>query len=550
MRLILHQAMKDVRAQRWLVAAWAAALLAICAIEGLKLDVFFTTPDAAGRGRTLVYMLVALGATRAVLGWLLAVRIVHADPLDGTSAFWLTRPLSPRMLLAAKLGLIGTLLVLVPGAGALVVFVLNGVPASAIPAAVAGWIVSDMLILMVMTLLATMTRDLARIVLALMTGLAAWFALQVVTPLLQLASMFEELQNTGAMSAAWFLLATTLVAACLLLIGRQYLTRRTVQTATAAAVVALVLITTGSLLTAWLRPDGRTRVPAMDHPWSGASGVSLEIPVESFSTSSWAHMIGPSTREYHDSLRASLDIDGAGEGRTIDVVSGHGAWRRSSTGETFTTKNIDWGFGLLDNRMSLQVVERTVGARLLYRPAWRTYLRLLELPSDVYEQHQGVPGVYDADFVLQAYRVWIGAVIPLRSGAAGSVLSQTTTILAIRPGPKQWAVDIRESMPRALSPEHVVRTTHLLRNRKRGEALLLPRYGLLQMSGGGLASSYLTVTRSTLTQSLKGKPATLDPSWFDDAELVLIGFVREGGAFAKHVTIPCFTLPAIDRKGR
>ncbi len=38
MNLILHQAMTDLRAQRWLVAAWAAMLAAICAIEALKLE--------------------------------------------------------------------------------------------------------------------------------------------------------------------------------------------------------------------------------------------------------------------------------------------------------------------------------------------------------------------------------------------------------------------------------------------------------------------------------------------------------------------------------
>ncbi len=180
MKLILHHALKDLRAQRWLLAAWAAALLTLAAVDAIRPDLLLAEP---GRRRTVDdpagWVLLSVASLRVLLSWLIAVRIVHADPLDSTEAFWLTRPLSLRTLLAAKAGAIGGLFVGVPAAVVAVVLAANGVSAAAIPGLVLRWLLIDLVLLLPIVLVATLTRDLARVVLFLGVMLAGWAVLQL-----------------------------------------------------------------------------------------------------------------------------------------------------------------------------------------------------------------------------------------------------------------------------------------------------------------------------------------------------------------------------------
>jgi hypothetical protein len=556
MKLIVHHALKDLRAQRWLVAGWAAALLASCVIEGLKLDVWFTEPSAPRSGPgSRVSILVVLAMTRTVLGWLLAIRIVHADPLDGADAFWLTRPMSPRMLLAAKAGLIGVLLGVIPGVCALVVFAANGVPLHALPASVAAWIAADFLLLSPLILLATLTRDLARIVLAVLVGLVLWNVLQVAATVLQVAVTLDEQLEPGFMALACLSFISAAVLITLSLVRWQFLSRRTARTAIAAAIVVLVFGATGVLLSAWFRPALTYHEPSVDHPWSGASRVSLDIPAETIRTMSYqgAYIPGTAVRAYRNSVFGELTAGGVGPGLILDVDSSRSTFRATGTGEAFTEDGAWWGASRVGIDKGREEVERAAGARIInVRTWWPGSVLMLSVPGGVYDQHQGTSGSYELELVLQAYRVSASAVIPLRAGASGSVRSVGMTVLSVRPGPKIWAVDVRESLPRTFVPGQIGRTLHLLRNRKRGEALILAwdTYPMSRVPAGGLANAFMIVNRTSLEAGLKiSDDRTIDRSWFGDAELVLIEMALEGGAFARRVTISNLTLPELYVKG-
>ncbi len=221
--------MTDIRAQRWLVAAWAAMLGAACTIEALKIEA------------SLAYPLLALSLGRVVLGWVLAIRIVHADPLDSTSAFWLTRPLSPRMLLAAKAGLISALLLVVPAIAALVVFIMNGIAIATLPGILGQWLLIEALPLLPIVLIATLTRDVARLVLTLIVGLVSWWVLRLSSWTWSVLPVEVRASVSGweaGVVFAWLVVAAGVVALCSALIARHYLARRTAGVAFAALVGA------------------------------------------------------------------------------------------------------------------------------------------------------------------------------------------------------------------------------------------------------------------------------------------------------------------------
>ena len=111
--LVLHQATTDLRAVRWPLALWLVVLLADGLVLGLKLDRFIVDRDSADR----IYLVFgAVGNVEMAFGWLIAARIIHADPIETTTAFWLTRPLSAGMLLVSKLLLTGALFLILPNA--------------------------------------------------------------------------------------------------------------------------------------------------------------------------------------------------------------------------------------------------------------------------------------------------------------------------------------------------------------------------------------------------------------------------------------------------
>ena len=99
---------KDLRGLRWELAGWIALNAVFAA----------TWPALAATGNVRSYLFVPFFSGIPVLvgacGTLLAIRIVQADPLVGTTATWRTRPLSRLSWLAAKLLLVAVVVVAIP----------------------------------------------------------------------------------------------------------------------------------------------------------------------------------------------------------------------------------------------------------------------------------------------------------------------------------------------------------------------------------------------------------------------------------------------------
>ncbi|MEO8350568.1 MAG: hypothetical protein ABI680_02485 [Chthoniobacteraceae bacterium] len=100
MRLLFHQILKDFRQTLWAFVSFIAVLIStfVC---------FRDPKDSSVFGFVIswgLHYLVELG---------LVCRIIHADSLTGSSAFWMSRPISrPFLLVSKSLGV--TILVLCP----------------------------------------------------------------------------------------------------------------------------------------------------------------------------------------------------------------------------------------------------------------------------------------------------------------------------------------------------------------------------------------------------------------------------------------------------
>jgi hypothetical protein len=540
MNLILHQAMTDIRAQRWLVAAWAAMFAGACAIEALKIEA------------SMVYPLLALSLGRVVLGWVLAIRIVHADPLDSTSAFWLTRPLSPRMLLAAKAGLISGLLLVVPAVAALVVFIVNGVAIATLPGILGQWLLIEALPLLPIVLVATLTRDVARMVLTLLVSVVFWSGLQYyclfwsMVPL-EFRAVPEWFWTVGR---AWLVVGAGVVALSATLIARQYLTRRTASIAFAALVAALGITAIAALwpmrlVFEYAKAEGweEAQTASATSAWTGAAGISVTIPGGTLRT--WTQTF-PNARS---NLVGDLRVDGLEQAVIVAVERGRGTLSFPKEGDAFEGRNVMalgsyvGPVGMVDEA-SRRNFERVIGARLGGSAllVWGNGLHLIGLEKGVYEKHQVSPAVYEGDLVLDAYRVIATAAMPLKVGASGRTGGVQTTILAIRRESRRWVIDLREAAPRVVLPGESARTVRIVRNRRRGDSLV-PWGTNRRVPPSALASTAVIAGRTAAV--LERPPqygGPIDEAWLNDAELVLVSFERLG-RFTKHVTIPSFVLP-------
>jgi hypothetical protein len=139
---------------------------------------------------------------------------------------------------------------------------------------------------------------------------------------------------------------------------------------------------------------------------------------------------------------------------------------------------------------------------------------------------------------LLARRVEAGAALPLRAGASGTLGSVQVTIVAV----DRTAIRIRETRPDLFFPWGEPEIRLALRNRGRGEAILLARR--VWSGGRGVPLRLgLLVFRSELGAVRDdGVEMPLDPQWMAGAELVMLA-LRPVGTFQKTVTISGFVLP-------
>jgi hypothetical protein len=150
----LHVMAKDARQHRWLLLGFAAftALATLGAVRG--------------EGPTMLGSILWMPAL-VFGGMLIVATLVQGDSPTSIKAFWASRPLDPRSVLAAKVLLALLVVVAIPFAGELVALVAAGTPAHALPFAMAEVALWYGKWLLVAFLAAAMTRGIGAFLLVL-----------------------------------------------------------------------------------------------------------------------------------------------------------------------------------------------------------------------------------------------------------------------------------------------------------------------------------------------------------------------------------------------
>jgi hypothetical protein len=188
-----HVLNKDVRRLRWSIVGWCVLVLARTVIDTAGADMALggIGPELGiGELSALISMLNVL------LLALLVSRLVHDEPLVGRDAFWLTRPIAPGALLAAKLAFAALFFLVVPLAGSVASAAAFGMGAGDIARTIPVFVLNQVILVMVLMALAAVTPSLTRYVLAIV-GVGAAFVMAMASTALVMLLTAGEIQEGG-----------------------------------------------------------------------------------------------------------------------------------------------------------------------------------------------------------------------------------------------------------------------------------------------------------------------------------------------------------------
>jgi hypothetical protein len=557
MKLILHNALKDLRAVRGPLALWLAVLVADCVAQSLKVDRFV---GDVNRVETLGLVLGVVGLCLVAFGWVLAAMIVQADPLDNPSAFWLTRPLGPGALLASKLLLILPLFLLLPVGAASAVAAANGARGTLLVQFALERLARDAALLLPVLAAASVAHNLPRVVLVLTGGGLVYATIHALAMMqwLFMPALVSMRDYALARSSGVLVAMALSVVGSLALLAHQYLTRSTRRTLWLGVAALALTVAAGDFWPWNLLPDFTP--PRVDAAVFDPAGVRLSMDPDGLrradATSTGVRVVWSATGralvapgEPTVETRGFVRADGVATGWILRVLRGEGRVRiggqtRTSrpyglyTGETPYTRN-DPGAGLAgDVKLAF---EQALQARIVNasRMVEGISVHLFDLPESDFQRLQGTPGAFQANLETEASRVVLSSPIPLMPGASGRLADRGVTVLEVRPGNPGELLTIRQARTKvklALDP----RIHLLVRNRRTREAFF-PQSSPLAGVGYGLLAWDMVIAYTTL--SVPKTTVDIDARWLADAELV-IAVLEPVGTFEKPLVLDEFVLPS------
>jgi len=523
MNLIAHLAKADIRRSRLLLLAWVALL----SLQGM-----IASLGSADRGTQAAVTLV-LQFTRQFEMLLLFVfvpLVILADPLVGTTGFWLTRPISRSTLLRSK-ALFAALVIVLPAVLVqMVVFAANGMTLHYVALVAPDVILEKLTVILAVAAVAALTPSFGRFAIVGAAIVVALFAEEIAASWLRfLTSENQSLSLTRSRDVAtclWVICGGGAVVA------HQYLTRKANRSMIVAAIVGLATVPTQHL---WRWDFMAPALPKNGAPPFDVSRVKIEldgnISTQEISTAS-SH--GAPVKQIEGA------VDAVGLSLTYPVqpkrIRPHLQLPGGAQLPVEETTRLP-----LMIQAHAQALEAALGGIPVVNAAEpRLASGLFVVDRDTYGRYGDQPLTFSADFDCVASKYIITVEMAVAKGAhsgRGSVNLSITAVLRMSDG-----VDIvvRERQPNLLidrankvraefdpGPGH--RTVYLLCNRTRHEALMQKSYD--SVSEWSTATGQSRLVNRSVRLSFGPEPQLnrltpiLNAEWLAGAELVRLDLV-------------------------
>ena len=542
MNLALHLAAWDLRYLRHYLGLWLGLLVLQAVLVGYAPHLF---PVERG----LVFSLSSFAGWLAVLKiCLLAVivaQLVQKDCTVGSTAFWLSRPVSRVRLLIGKF-LFLVLAVILPSLLVEVGLLINcGVTPYDTLRSVPQIFFLALLAVVLLMMLAAVTTSLARAILA--GGLAflglplLWFLALGAWSLFFLGmETFLSDEITVARPVPPPSYDTVFVGTALVLfvisggvVGCQYLTRRTTWSRIFLATGVLLALLTSSMGN-WEQLLGTTP-PGLDKAILNPAQVGARIERESLalaSTRAPLSLFGwkrDKTMVLKGSIALSpLPSDVAAIAAQISaklvLPSGeHLASHVSQSNYAFDVSPWDGGFVRGERAAALRQTIRGITLLDFDGPVGLHNWELFALGKDLYDRHREVGMAYTAqvDFLIQRNAI---AAMRLEEGASYDRGSDRAAILSVDTTNRGHSIVHINEIGHRLMQDGRRQVTYLLINRSRRQALVGRDSGAFLSMPPHLSRGFpmLRVRRLRLNFSPPPNGPPIGPDWYDGAELIRV----------------------------
>lgn len=546
MSLVLHQFKKDCLSLRWLLFVWGVLILLQSFLVG-----------TAGLGASdwighLAYKMAAavIPLLQSLLVVIMVPLLVHEEPLVGTSAAWLTRPLSRRTLLGSKALFALAVFVIPPLAAELGLLAASGVSPSDMALAGAEILLTQAALVVGAAALASVTPSFARFVVWAVALIAASMLLGLA---LGIGQLYGNPDKLWRLADPELLRAQKVVGLFLtLLLGttvvvHQYLTRRTRRS---------VLVGGGGLVL----------LTAVQVAWSGGLPPPPPLSPRGFDASQVEASVKPETVDATDalSLRASTTprkmVSAAAECKGIPPASfcrleELRAALKYPDGKIVAVQ----GLGGRPSFRSFDphALETALGGSAISSSSFLAaggVWDMFEVDGSAYDERGKIPALLQGEGTLSVQQYRVAAELPLQRGASYRSGSEQVVISDVLRGPGSCRVLLRErkihllfSRPaQALIPLPSFgfggRVFYVLWNRERRQAFLNDRPNIdWPAFGSSQRLSHDAVALVYTSQSLFQKNPPLDDAWLSGAVLARVE-TFDLGRVDKPITVADFVL--------
>jgi hypothetical protein len=569
MKHLLHLVRADVRRFRILLGLWVLIVIAEAVFRAVR-------PAFADEIQLsmMFNLLAAVLFTTRWLGMALIVAlVVQTHPLVGSDAFWMTRPISWRVLLSSKLVLLVMTLVAVPAVAELALMVACRMSMrEALPIALQ-LILFQCLWLFIFMALSSVTRSLAQLSVVAGGVLIGLILLLNVTLAVMMRRMddgprmVDVVPRTEASAAGFVVMLLLTIATAFTLVTVQYRTRwvrRSVLTGAAGICVVLAEVLF------WPSPGRLVPVPDWANRESAVQ-LTAETSRGEFRLSHDSSPLRPGN-DWQLGV-ARLTVRGVEEGwlPTVTLKDGRitfdGTTVRTAGNGYATQTVVIAGKDSLNDGPHSAVERQVLGvSRLLesfpYPQAERGTPAII-LADAEFRKRLGSQGTYHGSFQVDLDRLAVAGTLPLEAGATFHSRQRRLIIDQVIAQSRAASVRLRHFVSTSMfASELRPRLSFYLRNRNRSEAVAGSRHGGFGSLSTGMAVPMLIGASSFSTEGSSGFSIISDvirfpvvsggyasgpplfeitPEWLSQAELVIVHTIP-AGSVSRDVEIRGFEI--------
>jgi hypothetical protein len=562
MKQILHLVWFDVKALKWWLAAWGAVLTAQVAVYVWSPNPAYTPAGETALSKTWIELLDVsmryFWLLRIGLAVLIAALVVQRDPLLGTTARWMTLPISRRWLLASKL-LTGLFAIILPPTliAAAAMLLLGLSPVDALHGA---WPVAVELATAVLVAfsLAAVTATMTHFLMAAGGGFA-FFLLATTAMMTGPAAWWPDASiDVGAWRPV--LMAGMPLIFALAVLANQYLTRR-IRTSFSIIACAVVLQAGANQVV-----HGEAAIPParmVDRALVDPDKVTVTLGLDGLASSTKVRRTGQrdllvaTTTSYVKTAGQPPAVILRPEGIESEMSFGGEAPVRYSVERGNGFRSYDREHG--DDNAG-RSVEAALGDCVLLRgdPEWGGpgplvfRLTLTEMPFDAYSRVAAATGTFDAKLTFMALQYRVLGTMPVRPGQSLLSAGERLTVQSVyrtdkpRRGRDSRRIGFRfVSLGDPFFYSWFRGTYFVLRNLSRRQAVYLSpwedRASLCEvLLGSNGRLSVLTGTLAPRQSSADGQ-TLFDDEWMKGAELLVVG-PEELGTLTRPLHVDNFSL--------